>query len=588
MSAMTVTLGADITALKRAMAAAGDLVASSARRMKRLTGAGLAGLGKGGALAFEKGFALTGTALKAGIGGALAGGAAAMAGGVKAVKAAADFEQTKVAFTTLIGDAAKAEETLARLRKLGAETPFEFPELADAGRKLIAFGEGADSVPDTLRRIGDISAGIQAPVNQIAELYGKARVQGRLFAEDINQLTGRGIPIIGELAKQFGVSDSEVKKLVESGQVGFPAIEQAFISMTSEGGQFAGMMAAQSKTTTGLFSTLKDAINETFLVLGQPINDAIRPLIAEAITMVQKLAPMAQRAGEAVKGAIQFVIAAFKSGQMLDLVTTSLKLGFTDAVNSLVNGFRVAVDFLWNALTDGTMWANLGQLYVGLAVKFYSKILRGFESVINFLAAGMEWVGALLIQQIAKIPGMEQLLGFGPEHVSTDFGKIHARRKDGRLFGLDLDQMEQFGDQLAGEGGAGLADRIAVAAARAIESASAKGEFIDTGDMQDKLVGIIQAIRSVLPDPETAKDAAAKVSKVTSAGSASIGVGQASRLAPIVTSLGKVGGGGYAPGALDAQRETNRLTGETNTLLREANKHLGKLRNRDGLTASFG
>ena len=71
---------------------------------------------------------------------------------------------------------------------------------------MIAFGEAADSVPDTLHRIGHISAGIQAPVNQIAELYGKARVQGRLFAEDINQPTGRGIPIIQELAKQFGIS----------------------------------------------------------------------------------------------------------------------------------------------------------------------------------------------------------------------------------------------------------------------------------------------------------------------------------------------------------------------------------------------
>jgi tape measure domain-containing protein len=88
-------------------------------------------------------------------------------------------------------------------------------------------------VAATLARIGDVSAGVQAPVNELAELYGKARVQGRLFAEDINQPTGRGIPIIGELAKPFGVSDSEVKKLIESGQVSFPAIEQAFIDSNS-------------------------------------------------------------------------------------------------------------------------------------------------------------------------------------------------------------------------------------------------------------------------------------------------------------------------------------------------------------------
>jgi tape measure domain-containing protein len=273
MSALTVTLGADITALKRAMAGATELVGASARRMGKMSGAGLAGIGKGGAAVLSKGFSVAGTALKAGVGAALAGGAAAMGVGVKAVKAAADFEQTKVAFSTLIGDAAKAKETLAKLRELGAKTPFQFPELADAGRKLIAFGEDAGSVPGTLRRIGDISAGVQAPVAEMAELYGKARVQGRLFGEDINQLTNRGIPIIQELAKQFGVSDSEVKKLVASGEVGFPAIEQAFISLTSQGGKFAGMMEAQSKTTTGLFSTLKDTINEVFLTLGEPIND---------------------------------------------------------------------------------------------------------------------------------------------------------------------------------------------------------------------------------------------------------------------------------------------------------------------------
>jgi hypothetical protein len=175
MSALTVTLGADITSLKRALASATELVAASARRMGKLTGAGLAGLGKGGMVA-----------MTAGIGAAMAGAAGAVGVGVKSVTAAADFEQTKVAFSTLIGDAAKAEATLAKLRELGAATPFEFPELADAGRKLIAFGESADTVPVTLRRIGDVSAGVQAPISEIAELYGKARVQGRLFAEDIN------------------------------------------------------------------------------------------------------------------------------------------------------------------------------------------------------------------------------------------------------------------------------------------------------------------------------------------------------------------------------------------------------------------
>ena len=152
------------------MARATEVVAASARCMSKITGAGLAGLGKGRAAVLSKGFSVAGVTLKAGVGAALAGGAAAMDVGMKSVNAAAEFEQTKVVFSALIGDAARAEQTLVKFRELGAVTPFEFPELAYAGRKLIAFGESADTGPETLRRIGGVAAGIQAAIHEIVEL----------------------------------------------------------------------------------------------------------------------------------------------------------------------------------------------------------------------------------------------------------------------------------------------------------------------------------------------------------------------------------------------------------------------------------
>lgn len=588
MSALTVTLGADITALKRAMAGAAELVGASARRMSKVTGAGLAGLGKGGAAALSKGFSVAGVALKAGLGSALAGGAAAMGVGVKAVNAAADFEQTKVAFATLIGDAGKAEQTLAKLRELGAQTPFEFPELADAGRKLIAFGESADSVPETLRRIGDVSAGVQAPVNEIAELYGKARVQGRLFAEDINQLTGRGIPIIQELAKQFGVSDSEVKKLVESGQVGFPNIERAFISMTSQGGKFAGMMEAQSKTTSGLFSTLKDTINEVFLTLGTPINDAIRPLVEQAIGLVQKLAPLAAEAGKRVKDAIMFVIAAFKSGQLLDLVTSGLKLAFALGVNALINGFRMAIEFFWNLLTDGAMWKSLGTTLLGLVAGFGAALLNAFQTPIVYLQAGMEWVIAHLLKGLLKIPGMSDLLGIEEQYVDTNFASILKDRKEmgAELFGMNFKEMAADAQGLLGKGAPELAGRVAEAARKAGETNGS--DLIDTSGLRDSFGKVAQSIRDSMPKPEEVKQAATAAAKVTTETGPTVAkpAASANALAPIVTSLGKVGGGGYSSGALDAQRENNKLTSETNRILREIGE---RMRPGSGVAAaSFG
>jgi tape measure domain-containing protein len=548
MSALTVTLGADITALRRSMAGATAMVSASAKKMASLTAAGL----------------------KVGLGAALAGGGAALAAGMKAVTSAADFEQTKVAFATLIGDAAKAEQTLAQLRELGAKTPFEFPELADAGRKLIAFGEGSDTVAATLARIGDVSAGVQAPFNEIAELYGKARVQGRLFAEDINQLTGRGIPIIGELAKQFGVSDSEVKKLVESGKVGFPNIERAFIDMTSQGGKFTGMMEAQSKTTNGLFSTLKDTINEVFLTLGTPINDAIRPLVEQAIALAQKLAPLAAQAGTKIRDAVQYVITIFKSGQFLNLVGSGLQLGFAQGVNFLwatlratiaaagqyiAEIFKTAITY-FQVLTTADFWKGMGNALIGI-----------FLSAVGFFQRG-------LVEALEIARPLAELFGKG-ESINSAQG---ALRESADV--LDSEAAARYsdaGDQL-GPLAAKVAQRLKEAgeniAGRFGETFRDTAEVIDTSAMRERMNEVLGTIRDALPKPEEIK----QVARATTPGKSDISnpLAQASTatMAPIVTSLGKVGGGGYSSGTLDAQRENNRLTSETNRILRAMSERI--------------
>lgn len=185
------------------------------------------------------------------------------------VKLAADFEQAEIAFATMLGSANNAKILMEDIKEFAAQTPFEIPGLVQATKSLIAFGVGQGDVLDTLRRIGDISSGIGAPVKEIAELYGKAKIQGRLFQEDINQLTGRGIPIIQELAKQFRVSESAIKGMVEKGQVNFGHLEVAFRSLTDEGGKFHGLMQVQSQSIGGLFSTMKDSVSGVLREMGQ-------------------------------------------------------------------------------------------------------------------------------------------------------------------------------------------------------------------------------------------------------------------------------------------------------------------------------
>lgn len=194
--------------------------------------------------------------------------------GTESLRLAADAEMLKVSFTTMLGSADDAEKLTASLQGFAASTPFQTDEINKAARSLLAFGTSADQIIPTLRVLGDLSSGISQPIGDIAEIFGRARVQGRLFAEDVNQLTGRGIPVIQEFAKQFGVSTDQVRQLVENGKIGFPQLQQALVSMTSEGGKFAGLTKAQSTTLSGLFSTLKDNASLALKDVGQALVEA--------------------------------------------------------------------------------------------------------------------------------------------------------------------------------------------------------------------------------------------------------------------------------------------------------------------------
>lgn len=201
------------------------------------------------------------------------------------IEKGANLEQISIAFETITGSAEAGQAAIQDLVNFAATTPFELPSIQKSGQSLLAFGFQAEELTDVLGRVGNVAAGVSQPIDELAVIYGKARVSGRLFAEDINQLTERGIPIIQELAKQFGVTEGEVKGLVESGQVGFSNLEQAFIDLTSEGGSFFNLMERQSESVGGKISNFGDNVGK----LQTQIFDAIAPVLSGGLDAANTL-----------------------------------------------------------------------------------------------------------------------------------------------------------------------------------------------------------------------------------------------------------------------------------------------------------
>ncbi|WDI41821.1 tape measure protein [Bremerella sp. P1] len=207
---------------------------------------------------------------------------------------AAEAEQTAVAFEVLVGSAKEAQQVISALNKFSDVTPFEPEPVKQAGRQLLAFGVEAKNLLPTLNALGNIAAGIGAPLDELAEIYGKIRVQGRVFAEDINQLQGRGINVTKELAKQLGVTNEEVRELVSEGTIGFVEISKALEALAA--GDFADLMKKQSGTVLGLWSTLIGRIKQVGKDFGAELIDTlgIKDILKNAIATLSNVDSLKQ------------------------------------------------------------------------------------------------------------------------------------------------------------------------------------------------------------------------------------------------------------------------------------------------------
>jgi tape measure domain-containing protein len=183
----------------------------------------------------------------------------------------ADMEQAKIGFTTMLGSADAAAVMILRLGKFAAETPFEFPQVQAAAKKLMAFGWAARDIIPTLTAIGNAASGLgigAEGINRITMAIGQIKAKGKVSAEELLQLAEAGVPAYDILAKKLHLTGSEVADIGNKGIAADIAISALLEGMNE---RFPDMMKAQSESFSGLISTLKD---NTVLMISALSQDA--------------------------------------------------------------------------------------------------------------------------------------------------------------------------------------------------------------------------------------------------------------------------------------------------------------------------
>ena len=210
------------------------------------------------------------------------------------------FQQLEISFGTMLKSKEKANELMAQLTDLAAKTPFGLEEVSEGAKKLLAFQIPAQEVTETLRRMGDVASGLGVPMGQLIHVYGQVKAQGKLMTNDLYQFMNAGIPIIAELSKVVGKSETEIKDMVSAGKIGFTEIQAVIKNMTNEGGLFYNLMAEQSKSLGGQISNLRDNFDQMLNEIGK----SSEGIVSGAIKGVSFLVENYETIGKLIAGLI--------------------------------------------------------------------------------------------------------------------------------------------------------------------------------------------------------------------------------------------------------------------------------------------
>lgn len=356
--------------------------------------------------------------------GAVAGVATAMGTGIAlGVKYNASIEQYQTSFEVMTGSADKAAEVIERLKKVGAETPFELPELADTTQLLMNYGFTADDAMDKMMMLGDISQGSADKMSRIATAYGQMSSAGKVSLEDVKQMIEAGFNPLQEISESTGESMASLYKRISKGTLSVDEITASMERATSEGGKYFQSMEKQSQTVNGLISTLKDNAQQLLGEVVKPISESMaKELLPSAINALEQLTTAFQTEG--VDGLIQ------AGGQILSnlllgisqkiptAITTAVGVitTFIDNITANIPQFLSAGGQIISSILSGMMQLlpSIGTFAITLVTQLYEQITaqapvllqKGYELLNNLITGFVEAIPEALPKVLDFIQGI--------------------------------------------------------------------------------------------------------------------------------------------------------------------------------------
>jgi tape measure domain-containing protein len=258
----------------------------------------------------------------------------------------ATMESSELALKRFLGGSKNAQRFLDDLFETAKRTPFEFTQLTEASRRLLAFGMTAEDTKKTLDAVGDAVAaagGNGESIDKVTLALGQMQAKGKVSAEELLQLTEAGIPAYKILKDELGLTGEQVANIGNEGISANKAIGALVNGMEAK---FGGAAQEQAKTWSGMVSSLKDNWAQMTGAMTVGLFDEVK------------------KWGPVVNGALEDITDIWKQ--------TDLPLG--EKIQRSINRARIVLDPIFARLSDALDNANIPEK-IGRAISVATPII---------------------------------------------------------------------------------------------------------------------------------------------------------------------------------------------------------------------
>lgn len=337
---------------------------------------------------------------------------------MEAIGNASQMEGFRTRWAYLLGSFDAAKKKMEELAQFANTTPFDLPGVTAASLALAKLkGTGLETM-EGLRKIGDAAALAQQPIEEVAQ---------RIARLTNNLKRGAGG---GDEARMLGewqiFSPELVGRIADMGQKA-SNFKELLAAIKKELGNAGGAMTLMSTTWDGLMSTMKDAWGAFKTAIGEPILQALKPMIGDLTGVIDKMKAAVVAMQPEIQRVVSYIPAAFRVLGTDGGLKLSLQAAW-DYFSDLMKRTWNATGPVLNGIMKRAAWELITAIDRLNQAGFFDGMMKnlkdGITGILTDLASGPVGLGNWLGEKY-----MQMRTGIGPEEAKKQQEKFNEMKK---------------------------------------------------------------------------------------------------------------------------------------------------------------